>query len=330
MDKSKVLPVVGVLTEPNFGIEMEAYAMMINEVNIVYHVAATIRFSEFIGTAIKTNVIGTQIAVNFAKSLKHLSSFIYVSTAYCNSCHFREGIEEKVYPSDRDPYKMMKLVDDNNNFMHDLPQTGTEELKKFIGIHPNTYTFTKQLAENLIQREMKNLPVGIMRPSIVFGTHRDPHQGWIGSANNGHLGFMTAAAKGYLLTIRGDPNSVMDLIPCDYVVNATIALSWYVATHKIVTPEVIHCTGGEIKPLKIGHYCELLNQAIEKHPCDFFIRQPHVKVRNGFRHFLYTWIFLYLPAFATYLPEKFFPIDRKRDKRFVMSILRFMTYAVSF
>jgi alcohol-forming fatty acyl-CoA reductase len=314
-DKAKVRPIVGELSEPDFAIKTETYKTLINEVNIVYHVAATIRFNEFLGTAIKTNLIGTQVAVNFAKKLQHLSAFIYVSTAYCNSCYFQEGIEEKVYPSHHDPYDMIKLIDNNNNFMEELPKTGTDELKKIIGIHPNTYTFTKQLAENLINREMKNLPVGIMRPSIVYGTHRDPHQGWIGSANNGHIGFMTAATKGFLMCLGGDPESVMDLIPCDYVVNSAIVLSWYVGTRKIETPEVIHCTSGEIKPLTFGKYCTLLNRAIKRHPCDFSFFQPHVKVRNGLRYSLYTWIFLYLPAFITYFPEKFFPMDKKRDKR---------------
>lgn len=38
----------------------------------------------------------------------------------------------------------------------------------------------------------------------------------------------------------------MDLIPVDYVINATIVLSFYVATHPIQQVEVIHCTSGKL------------------------------------------------------------------------------------
>lgn len=194
--KAKVFPVVGELSQPKFGLKQEFYDQLIDEVNIVYHVAATIRFNSYLGTAIKINLVGTQVVLNFTKSLRSLSSFIYVSTAFCNSCYLNQGIKEKVYPSHYDPHDMIKLVDTNNNLAEELPKTGTKELQEILGIHPNTYTFTKQLAENLILKEMKNLPAGILRPSIVYGTYKDPDPGWVGSANNGHIGFLAGYSKG--------------------------------------------------------------------------------------------------------------------------------------
>lgn len=172
--KAKVLPVVGELSKPKFGLKQEFYDKLIDEVNIVYHVAATIRFNSYLETAIKINLVGTQVVLKFTKGLRNLASFIYVSTAFCNSCYLNLGIKEKVYPSHHDPYDMIKLVDINNNLADELPQTGTKELQEILGIHPNTYTFTKQLAENLIVKEMENLPAGILRPSIVYGTYKDP------------------------------------------------------------------------------------------------------------------------------------------------------------
>jgi nucleoside-diphosphate-sugar epimerase len=35
-----------------------------------------------------------------------------------------------------------------------------------IGNWPNTYTFTKAVAEDMIKEEARGLPVGILRPSI--------------------------------------------------------------------------------------------------------------------------------------------------------------------
>lgn len=313
--KAKVLPVVGELSEANFGLDQEFYEKLIDEVNIVYHVAATIRFNSHLGTAIKINLVGTQVVLNFTKSLRNLSSFVYVSTAFCNSCYLNQGIKEQVYPSNYDPHDMIKLVDTNNNVNEELPKTGTKQLQDILGIHPNTYTFTKQLAENLIEKEMKNLPAGILRPSIVYGTYKDPDPGWVGSANNGHIGFLAGYSKGLFRTMGGDADSVMDLIPCDYVVNAGIVLSWYCATRPIATPEVIHCTSGEINPLTFGNYCKLLNKATKNHPNDFIICQPKVKVRTGFRYTLFTYLFHLIPALLLYIPETLLPASKKSPRR---------------
>lgn len=295
------------------------YEKLLQEVNIVYHVAATIRFNAFLGTAIKINLVGTQVVVNFTKQLRNLSSFVYVSTAFCNSCYVNQGIKEHVYPSPYDPYDMIKLLDTNNNSEKELPQTGTKELQEILGLHPNTYTFTKQLAENLILKEMEDLPAGIIRPSIVYGTYKDPDPGWVGSANNGHIGFLAGYSKGMFRTMGGNADSIMDLIPCDYVANATIALSWYVGTRSIETPEVIHCTSGEINPLTFRTYCKMLNKATKKHPNDFIICQPKVKVRTGWRYIVFIAFFHFIPALLLYIPElpfqKFMPGQNKYPRR---------------
>ena len=44
-----------------------------------------------------------------------------------------------------------------------------------IDQRPNTYTFTKAITEQLVREERGDLPVSIVRPSIVVGA-RDPIQ----------------------------------------------------------------------------------------------------------------------------------------------------------
>ena len=46
-----------------------------------------------------------------------------------------------------------------------------------IGSKPNTYTFTKALAENILESEGAGLPISIIRPSIVAAAWRDPVPG---------------------------------------------------------------------------------------------------------------------------------------------------------
>lgn len=43
-----------------------------------------------------------------------------------------------------------------------------------LGKHLTTYTFTKNLAENLVQKEVRNLPIAIVRPSMgEYKNHED-------------------------------------------------------------------------------------------------------------------------------------------------------------
>ena len=45
---------------------------------------------------------------------------------------------------------------------------------KLIGQKPNTYTYTKQLAEVLLVAEGADLPLAIVRPSIVTAAWMEP------------------------------------------------------------------------------------------------------------------------------------------------------------
>lgn len=130
-------------------------------VNVIFHSAATIKFNTALKDAIEINVLGTQRTLELAKSLHQLSAYVYLSTAFCNS-NYRGLIKEKVYVSSYRPEDMIAKAARN-----ELPLNSNDPAtKEIIGRHPNTYTFTKQLAETLIHNEMKNLPVGIVRPSV--------------------------------------------------------------------------------------------------------------------------------------------------------------------
>ena len=45
---------------------------------------------------------------------------------------------------------------------------------KLIGSRPNTYTYTKAMAEALLIEEAQDLPVAIVRPSIVGASWEEP------------------------------------------------------------------------------------------------------------------------------------------------------------
>jgi Male sterility protein/haloacid dehalogenase-like hydrolase len=81
---------------------------------------------------------------------------------------------------------------------------------------PNTYTFTKSLAESLIKRFMdasQEIPVAVVRPSIVESSIEKPFVGW-------NEGINTSASLSYLLgtyfrQLPTNARKCLDLIPVD-------------------------------------------------------------------------------------------------------------------
>jgi nucleoside-diphosphate-sugar epimerase len=159
---SKIVPVVGELSDENLGLSAAIYGELVENVNIIFHSAAIIKISTYLEIAINSNLTGTYRTIELAKKLKNFTSYIYFSTSFCNTNDFNgEILKEVIYPPKYDPYEVMEMAQDKVCF----PREG-ESLKKFLKGFPNVYTLTKQLAENLIAIEMKDYATGIVRPSI--------------------------------------------------------------------------------------------------------------------------------------------------------------------
>ena len=52
-----------------------------------------------------------------------------------------------------------------------------------MGTCPNTYTYTKALAERMLLKECGDLPLAIVRPSIVTAAKQEPIPGWVDNLN---------------------------------------------------------------------------------------------------------------------------------------------------
>jgi alcohol-forming fatty acyl-CoA reductase len=80
---------------------------------------------------------------------------------------------------------------------------------------PNTYTYTKSLAESLIALKAQDLPIAVVRPSIVETSTHDPFKGW-------NEGVNTSAPLSYLLgtffrQLPSNEKKCLDIIPVDLV-----------------------------------------------------------------------------------------------------------------
>ncbi|CAI0554723.1 unnamed protein product [Linum tenue] len=86
---------------------------------------------------------------------------------------------------------------------------------------PNTYTFTKAMGERIVMSLKGDLPLVILRPTIVTSTIKDPFPGWTEGVRTID-GFIVNYAKGIMKCLIERPETVYDLIPVDMVVNSIV------------------------------------------------------------------------------------------------------------
>lgn len=82
---------------------------IIFQVDIVFHVAATVRFDQKLKLAVSANIKATEDIIEMAKEMKMLKSFMYVSTLFANCPNLT--IEEQFYPPALEYKQMIKLAD---------------------------------------------------------------------------------------------------------------------------------------------------------------------------------------------------------------------------
>lgn len=72
MAEKKIIPVAGDLSEIRLGLSDDDYNILVKNISIVFHVAATVRFDEPLRDAIIKNVRGTREVVALAKLMQNL------------------------------------------------------------------------------------------------------------------------------------------------------------------------------------------------------------------------------------------------------------------
>ncbi|XP_033646092.1 fatty acyl-CoA reductase 1-like isoform X1 [Asterias rubens] len=260
----KLVVVEGDIQEPNLGISEEDTARLHNEVSVVYHSAATVKFDEKLSLALKLNVGSVQKMVALCHGMKKLEVLVHVSTAYAN-CD-RKHIEEVVYPPPMDPYKLMNTTEWMSEEMI------TSITTKIIGNRPNTYTFTKALAEYVLMQEGEGLPFCIVRPSIVGAAWKEPLPGWIDNFN-GPSGLFIATGIGMLRSMLGNIDGLADISPVDYVCNLLIAASWHTGVHRPASPPIYNCVTSTTNPSR-WNVVEDIAEYYTKTPLEMTVRRP--------------------------------------------------------
>jgi thioester reductase-like protein len=137
---------------------------------------------------------------------------------------------------------------------------------------PNTYTFTKSLGESILARQGRDLPVAIVRPSIVESSERTPFTGW-------NEGINTSGPLSYLLgtnfrQLPSNERKCLDVIPVDMVTRGMTLIAAALVQRKHA--RLYQLATSAINPVNMGRSIELTGLAHRK----------HYRAQQGIEHWL--------------------------------------------
>uniref|UniRef100_A0A7M5UXY2 Fatty acyl-CoA reductase n=1 Tax=Clytia hemisphaerica TaxID=252671 RepID=A0A7M5UXY2_9CNID len=289
--RNKVVPIQGDITHKSLGISDEDRQTLVDNVDIIMHSAATVKFNEHIRIAMEMNVIAVIEMIKLAKAMKKLEIFCHVSTAY-SQCNQPKSLDilEKFYPVSVEPENIIEAM----GWMNDKMLTGFTE--PLIDKYPNTYTFTKALAEHLIKKESENIPFMIVRPSIVSSSISDPFPGWVDNYN-GVSGMMVAVGRGIVRSLYA-PEIKHDIVPVDFVSNCIIVSTWYYGVSRLKTPMICNCTSGNVNPTSFVDMQKVVLPVFSHHyPLTSIFRRPNFAFApNRFLNQYWQMVSHYIPA----------------------------------
>ncbi|XP_012829365.1 PREDICTED: fatty acyl-CoA reductase 2-like [Erythranthe guttata] len=222
--------------------------------------------------------------MSFAKTCKNLELLVHISTAYVNG--EKEGIilekplimgenrrndicETSQFPrlNIADEVNMVALssrtASSNYDMTKDMKKLGMERANLY-GWY-NTYHLTKAMAEMVINETRGDIPVVIIRPTVIESCYKEPIPGWI-QGNRMFDPVIVSYGRGQLPAFLGKPDSPMDVIPLDIVVNGTIAA---IAKHGYIQkPElnVYHMSSSVTNPLRYSEFFEYLYEYFSSEP----------------------------------------------------------------
>jgi alcohol-forming fatty acyl-CoA reductase len=126
---------------------------------------------------------------------------------------------------------------------------------------PDAYPFTKAMGERALI-EAADVPLTIVRPSIIESSLTEPVPGWIRGFRMAEP-IIISFARGLLREFPGVPEGVIDVIPVDMVVAAILAVA---AAQPPEAPAVFHVASGVANPLRYGRLVELIQEWFAVHP----------------------------------------------------------------
>jgi dephospho-CoA kinase len=193
---------VGDVCDMDLGLSSAEYHALSKELSWIHHLAGIYFMGVDEATARRVNVSGTRTMLELARDASRLERVVHWSTAMVSGD--RKGT---VYE---------------------------EDLEAGQRFH-NSHERTKYEAEKLVRAAMRQLPITVLRPSIIVG---DSQTGEIDKLDGPYYLMVLIAtnASGLRLPLLGRGDAPLHLVPIDYVIEA----AWHIGRHERSPGKTFH------------------------------------------------------------------------------------------
>lgn len=274
------------------------------DLDVVVHCAGEVSFDPPIDDAFATNALGVQGLLTALQRAGAQPHVVHVSTAYVNG--LRKGpvtagrlehdvdwrteagaaarLRERTEDASRTAEVLAGLADDagadhrregpqavaadterrRRQWVQDALVDAGRQRAQSLGF-TDGYTFTKAMGERVLEEQAADLPVTVVRPSIIESALARPFPGWIEGYKMAEP-IILAFGRGALPEFPAVPDGVVDIVPVDLVVAATLTA----AAHPPPPGNVryLHCTTGARNPLLFGGLFRIVREYFQRHPLE--------------------------------------------------------------
>jgi fatty acyl-CoA reductase len=275
-----------------------------DDVDIVVHCAGEVSFDPPIDQGFATNLHGSLALLEAVRASGSRPHYLHVSTAYVagrREGHVTEGrldhtvdwraeaaaakrLRTAVEDASRDPDQLaafLREAEQEHGHSGPVAVARDAEARRAAWVTKrlvdagrerartlgwtDCYTFTKAMAERAVEESAADLPLTILRPSIIESALEQPFPGWIEGFKMAEP-LILAYGRGELPEFPGVPESTIDIIPIDLVVNATLAAA--AQPPEVGRPVYFTICSGARNPLTFRALYELVRGYFTAHPLE--------------------------------------------------------------
>jgi fatty acyl-CoA reductase len=274
------------------------------DVDVVVHCAGEVSFDPAIDAGFATNTLGVQALLDAVRRSGSRPHLVHVSTAYVSAVDKGPVVEGRlghdvdwraeaaaaarlrsaVEDASRAPGELSRFLHEaggehgrqgaqtvaadaerrRRTWVDEQLVAAGRERARSLGF-TDCYTFSKAMGERVVEELAPDLPVTVVRPSIIESALRRPFPGWIEGYKMAEP-IILAYGRGALPEFPGVPDGVVDIIPVDLVVSATLAA----AAHPPPTgsPRYLHLCSGARNPLLFADLFRIVRDYFRRHPLE--------------------------------------------------------------
>jgi HAD superfamily hydrolase (TIGR01490 family) len=278
------------------------------DLDIVVHCAGEVSFDPAIDEGFTTNVHGTAEVLRAVRAKGATPHFVHVSTAYvaglrtgfvtegrlehnvdwqaeaASAARLRTKIEDESRSGGQLEEFLREARKEHGRAGHQTVARDAEQRrrrwvdKQLVAAGrerarslgwTDCYTFTKAMGERLLEQQRGDLPLSVVRPSIIESALARPAPGWIEGFKMAEP-IILAYGRGELPDFPAAPDGIIDIVPVDLVVNALLTV---MATTPPPEPEYYQVCSGSSNPLVFHDLYRIVR--------DYFTEKPLVKRDRG-------------------------------------------------